>query len=140
MYRIPPHNGRQNENIILRGYIANNEPLQKTEIVIPDNIDQILDNAGKIFINIEYYYDNQMPANARILIDKNCTDIDLIAIALRTTCLPQESELEEIIITPVYQKIEGYPKVFDKSNEQLSVLITIQKSTMNRMMNSHLMY
>jgi hypothetical protein len=142
MWAVPAPNWimHRRDNIVLRGYITNNDPIsmfEKSEM--PSNICQILNADKKVFVQVEYIFNDVMPSVSKILLDLTWSDSQILAKVI--DLCHDTYDLSEIIITPIYQDVEGYPKKYSDSNELMKALYAIRRDihlqTMNTMVAAY---
>jgi hypothetical protein len=120
-------------DVLLRGYkaIDRNVKLEPTKPPISDEaIIGFLNTNKLIYCNVEIYFDIHMPTREFRLFSQNISDFDILKnIVSSLKCFIEEGiifpNIEEIHVTPVYQKIEGFPKIFTDTDQSISILLTM---------------
>lgn len=111
----------------LRGYKSDDKNATLVPIkpdISDKSVTEFLNSNNLMFCGVEFFFDTIMPSQVFIIVPQNINDLDLLKEAL--THIPFNyigKNITEIHITPVYQKIQGYPKVF--SDNSITILSTL---------------
>lgn len=122
----------------LRGYRPpeKNEKLVSSKPTISDEaIVSFLNTNNIIYCQIEIYSDKNMPTQEFRIFPSNITDFDILGSVISDiksnnigqVDLPDRT-ITEIHVTPVYQNIKGFPKIFTDDDKTISVLTALRKS------------
>jgi len=131
MYAAIPVYRHDNGEIVLRNYTANNEPWvpSKRGITLSsEDIAKILDASNKAIYSVEYSFEDCMPLEMKMLADKHLPEDELLTKVMEMRRVHNSVTLSEIVITPVYQKIEGFPKTYTADHSLVRVLEMFSQS------------
>lgn len=114
----------ERDRIVLRNYVPDNNtwnPLRTEQILSDEQKAKILDDANQVIYSVEYIYEDCMPNEMKMLVNKNLSETELIikAMEMRNRI---SAILAEIIITPVCQKIDGFPKTYSANDNLVRIL------------------
>lgn len=133
------HNlGMRNRGGQLRGYQPanrNEKLVSKQRTISNETIISYLNSNNLMYCQIEIYSDTHMPTREFRIFPQNISDFEILndiitgnmsnPFAIRTVHI---RNITEIHVTPVYQSIAGFPKVFTDADNSISVLTTLKKS------------
>ena len=122
----------------LRGYTPadrNAKLTPKTVAVSDDSIVAFLNSHNLIYCSVEIFSEKNMPTQELHIFPQNMSDFDMlinIMSSLKSIMVMGDiinRAITEIRVTPVYQTVEGFPKVFTDEDQSISVLATLNKKT-----------
>jgi hypothetical protein len=113
----------------LRGYQPSekNEKLVSSKPAISDEaIVAFLNAQNLIYCQIEIYSERNMPFQEFRIFLRHVTKFDILNSVIAN--VSSNLVITEIHVTPVYQTIEGFPKIFTDEDQSISVLTALKKS------------
>ncbi len=112
---------QNNNQIKLRGCPQLDDPLEiiedaNVELNIKDMVDNLI-KINKTVYSVEFMFDDHMPQEYKILVDKNISDFDLLKKIIKRNF--NDRSLTEIILTPLHG---GDVKKFEANHEYIQTL------------------
>lgn len=114
-----------------------NEKLVFTKPVIPNEaIVAFLNARNLIYFQIEIYSLEQMPTQEFRIFSSKASDYEILSsIADITPAImlldnsPAKKTITEIHVNPVYQTIEGFPKIFTDEDQSISIMSILRNQS-----------